>query len=46
MALNSVLSKTGLDDTAVKIRNIAKSRYPSLIPYIDAGLSVKEIGSQ
>jgi len=46
MALNSVLSKTGLDDTAVKIRNIAKSRYPSLAPYIDAGLNVKEIGSQ
>lgn len=45
-ALNSIRDKTGLDNAENRIVNIAKAAYPALIPYIDQGLSVRDIASQ
>jgi len=46
LALNTIRDKTGLDNAQNRIVSIAKAAYPALIPYIDQGLTVKDIASQ
>jgi len=41
-AINSVMSKTGLDDTALKIKNMAKGLFPALSGLIDQDISPRE----
>jgi hypothetical protein len=41
-AINSVMSKTGLDDTVVKLKNMAKGLFPVLAPLIDQDISPRE----
>ncbi len=41
-AVNSVMSKTGLDDTALKIKNMAKGLFPALGNLIDQDISPRE----
>jgi hypothetical protein len=41
-AINSVMSKTGLDDTVVKLKNMAKGLFPVLANLIDQDISPRE----
>jgi hypothetical protein len=41
-AINSVMSKTGLDDTALKLKNMAKGLFPALGNLIDQDISPRE----
>ena len=41
-AINSVMSKTGLDDTALKLKNMAKGLFPVLANLIDQDISPRE----
>ena len=41
-AINSVMSKTGLDDTALKLKNMAKGLFPVLAGLIDQDISPRE----
>jgi hypothetical protein len=41
-AVNSVMSKTGLDDTVLKIKNMAKGLFPALGNLIDQDISPRE----
>lgn len=45
-AIASIRDKTGLDNAQNRIVSIAKAAYPALIPYIDQGLSVRDVASQ
>jgi len=42
-ALQSVRSQTGLDTVESKFNNLARIQYQALVPYLDQGLSVKDI---
>jgi hypothetical protein len=46
LVLDSVSSKNGLENTQTKITNLAKVKYRALTPYIDQGLSVKDIANE
>ena len=46
LALNAIRDKTGLDNAQNKIVSLAKAGFPALIPYIDQGLTVRDIASQ
>lgn len=41
-SLNSVVSKTGMDDAVVKFKNLAKGYFPALAPLIDQDISPRE----
>jgi len=42
-ALQSLRSQTGLDTIETKFNNLARIQYQGLVPYLDQGLSVKDI---
>jgi hypothetical protein len=42
-ALQSLRSQTGLDTVETKFNNLARIQYQGLVPYLDQGLSVKDI---
>ena len=44
-ALESLRSQTGLDTVETKFNNLARVQYQGLVPYLDQGLSVKDISS-
>ena len=46
LALNSLTSKTAIDDAKAKVQTLAKATYRNLAPFIDQGLTVKDIASQ
>ena len=46
LAINSLTSKTAIDDAKAKVQSLAKATYRNLAPFIDQGLTVKDIASQ
>lgn len=44
-ALQSLSSQTGLETIRTKFNNLARVQYQGLVPYLDQGLSVKDISS-
>jgi hypothetical protein len=46
LAINSLTSKTAIDDAKTKVQSLAKATYRNLAPFIDQGLTVKDIASQ
>lgn len=46
LALSSLTSKTAIDDAKAKVQTLAKATYRNLAPFIDQGLTVKDIASQ
>lgn len=46
LALDAIRNRTGLDNAQNKIVSLAKAGFPALIPYIDQGLTVRDIASQ
>jgi hypothetical protein len=46
LAINSLTSKTAIDDAKAKVQTLAKATYRNLAPFIDQGLTVKDIASQ
>jgi hypothetical protein len=46
VAINSLTSKTAIDDAKAKVQTLAKATYRNLAPFIDQGLTVKDIASQ
>jgi len=46
LVLDSVSSKNGLENAQTKITNLAKVKYRALTPFIDQGLSVKDIANE
>jgi hypothetical protein len=46
LVLDSVSSKNGLENAQTKITNLAKLKYRALTPFIDQGLSVKDIANE
>ena len=41
--MQSLRSQTGLDTIETKFNNLARIQYQGLVPYLDQGLSVKDI---
>lgn len=46
LVLDSVTSKNGLENVQTKINNLAKVKYRALTPYLDQGLTVKDIANE
>jgi hypothetical protein len=45
-ALNSISQKDGLQNTLTKFNNLARVKYAALTPYLDQGLSVRDIANE
>ena len=46
LVFDSVSSKNGLENVQTKINNLAKVKYRALTPYLDQGLTVKDIANE
>lgn len=46
LVLDSVSAKNGLENVQTKINNLAKVKYRALTPYLDQGLTVKDIANE
>ena len=46
LTLDSVKSKNGLENVQTKINNLAKVKYKALSPFIDQGLTVKDVANE
>jgi hypothetical protein len=46
LVFDSVSSKNGLENVQTKINNLAKVKYKALTPYLDQGLTVKDIANE